>query len=744
MTICSLEPETNVTPTNETCLAWVSPQRLLDRWQPEMFHPIYIELDRIIGNSEEFVPLREFVHIHTAAHDRSVNRRWRADTLEIKRSYVVSQETSSGVLPDVTLPNEAILVPKRWTGEPTIQYWHDALFSGGGTASPHLWVLSAKDSESIAWLERELASELGLLQLQRAAIGAQFAFLPAESLLELRIRKRTLDERRALNNVLIPTLRSDVYSASYRALKRPIILTGETFEERLREFERFLSEDTLFNSADVFFVESATNNQASDLFVIRPIGRESRGSHPPADLVVQDAADIDIAWREWYWSDPDLNPYRVFNSAVGHEHCLPGHILLRTTARRLPFQDDDNALHFALPTFLSFASAFDSSPSGGLPEFTEAKFAVNWLEANEMMGLSREVEALCAKYKLAHTDVARLAKDEAFVTELSRWASAVYRPALVVRVVRDKRLAGAYLLFGDMQVSDCAAAHAWLDDMGMAFQEILSPPPRIVEDAARRESLRRLSWLMHQINSPIGKAKRALEDISIFLENHSDLASELVPDEDTAKRRMRTRKNADYSRFTLASRLAHALKQIEDVRRVAYQVKRLKRVQGDLTHSDFDLASMLRDRVNACLENLPAMEVTWEVPQAMSVLGNAESIRDAIDEVLHNACREMSEHNVCPPAMTIRAWSEGSLFHISIGDNGLPGDARLMDDPFEEDASTYARKGRGSGLGLAIVRETFAAHGGECSLTENFDETGERVSGVTFAASINVSRRRNH
>ena len=90
--------------------------------------------------------------------------------------------------------------------------------------------------------------------------------LASDLLLDIRIRRRNIGERHSLNDTILRNLRSDMYSASHRALKRPIILTGVTFEERLREFERFLAEDALFNSADAFFVESATRNESSDFF----------------------------------------------------------------------------------------------------------------------------------------------------------------------------------------------------------------------------------------------------------------------------------------------------------------------------------------------------------------------------------------------------------------------------------------------------------------------------------------------
>lgn len=246
--------------SNETTMAWVSPQRLIGRWQPEMFRAEFLELDRVLAASDEYVSLSDYVHIHDIHAANGDAGRWRADTLEIKRSYGSSRDFDRRVLPDYVLPSEAILVGRRFASEPSIQYWNDTLYSGGGTASANLWVLASNTDESIAWVERELASEFGLLQLRRAGVGSSLNLLPAELLLEVRIKRRGPDERRSLNQVLIQSLRTDMYSASYRALKRPIILTGETFEERLREFERFLAEDTLFSSTDVFFIESATGS----------------------------------------------------------------------------------------------------------------------------------------------------------------------------------------------------------------------------------------------------------------------------------------------------------------------------------------------------------------------------------------------------------------------------------------------------------------------------------------------------
>jgi hypothetical protein len=455
-----------------------------------MFRAEYLELDRILANSDDFVALGTYLHIHDtpAAHD-AVSR-WRVDSMEKKRSYRAAQDSERRLLPDSELPNEAILVGKRFTSAPSIQYWNDSLYSGGGTASSNLWVLASNSNESIAWIERELASELGLLQLRRAGIGSTLSTLPGDSLLEVRIRQRSIDEQRSINSVLVHNLRSEMYSASYRALKRPIILTGDTFEERLREFERFLCEDTLFNSADIFFVESATGSESSDLFVVRPVSQPDKARDTSTQFPESDTSEVDARWRDWYWSDASTNHYRVFNSVIARDYSLPVHLITRTVA---PWRFPKEGASLPIPDLGVFASAFDSQDQLG--EFSDTDFAIACVESMERHGFTAQLRDLCQVYGVSEEQPELLINSGALLVDLAEWGSAIFRPALAVRVFREQRVVGAYLLFGNSQASAPREAYGWLDDMGMAFQEILSPPPHPVEHAARRESLRRLSWL---------------------------------------------------------------------------------------------------------------------------------------------------------------------------------------------------------------------------------------------------------
>jgi signal transduction histidine kinase len=326
---------------------------------------------------------------------------------------------------------------------------------------------------------------------------------------------------------------------------------------------------------------------------------------------------------------------------------------------------------------------------------------------------------------------------------LFEWARRVYRPVLALKVWRGESIVGAYLLFGEDQTRDYVAEYSKLDDAGIALADVLRPQTDLLEDVTRSESLRRLSWVMHQLNGPVGRAKSALEDVIEFLNDHPDLARMFVPNDEKARRRASMPGNAPLDRQTLNARLQDAMKAVADVRKIAYQVRRLRRVQGDLPKSLLDLSQLLQDRSHSCREQLPRLNVECDELAEISVFANTDSIREAIDEVLSNSCRELRERCVDDPKLIVRCWSQGDTAWISITDNALPETVRLIFDPFEEDASTYAASGRGTGLGLAIVRETFRAHGGSCSLTENFTEEG-RAAGITFVGSLPLNRANTH
>ena len=92
----------------------------------------------------------------------------------------------------------------------------------------------------------------------------------------------------------------------------------------------------------------------------------------------------------------------------------------------------------------------------------------------------------------------------------------VYRPAVALKVLRQGEVAGAYVLLGPDQVENPDGAWALLNGYGERLCDILSQASLTADDAARRESLRRLSWVMHQLNGPIGRATNAVEDLDVL------------------------------------------------------------------------------------------------------------------------------------------------------------------------------------------------------------------------------------
>ena len=66
-----------------------------------------------------------------------------------------------------------------------------------------------------------------------------------------------------------------------------------------------------------------------------------------------------------------------------------------------------------------------------------------------------------------------------------------------------------------------------------------------------------------------------------FLGSNPDVADRLVPDEEKAIARAAMQEEA-LDHFTLATRVRDLAKAVGDIRRLTYQIRRLRRAQGDL------------------------------------------------------------------------------------------------------------------------------------------------------------------
>lgn len=712
-------------------MTWIDPGDLDRSWHPAFHAPEYRELDRQLEDRRQYATLGTLVQLTKPSRpDDEVNQtgRWLVrGGLEIVK---LGEGPPPGPL--VPLPSQAIVIPSHFSTTVQPTHWDETLFPGGGLTQLGMIVLLPRGAESIGWLAYELASDLVQLQLRRSAIGSAFPRIEVSSLLEIKIRVPTAEERRRLSEFVRERQRNKAaferahpLLVSAKKGVKPFVLTAATFEGRLEQFENYLLEQQIVGGESAFFVEASTSDRSSDLFVVRPLRgiQDDSLGRQHAHLQPQEDGHVNSDWRRWYWEPSSAEKFTLFNS-LGTSTALPSHLLARMTARITPAAAAALRAQI-LPGFDFFRQAIEVHRDD---DWDEA--AVKQVLASTWLALQR---SQLSAGDLAHAETA-VEKDAEFAARLFEWLRYVFRPAVALKIQREGEVAGAFILFGTDQLDDSEGARAVLSGYGERLGELLGQPFEVIDDAARRESLRRLSWVMHQLNGPIGRATSAVEDLDECLKGAPTIASLLVPSEEKAKARAAMR-GENIQHFTFATRLGELSKAIGDIRSLTYQIRQLRRAQGDLQKQKCDLTELLRLKANECAEQVHGLRIDAENPSVYA-LGDALVLNEAFSEVLNNACRELKEREIGQPTIAIRVWAEGGSARITIRDNALPVDCQLISNPFDEDASTYARQGRGSGLGLAIVRETFRTHGGSWQLLENRDDKGGRLAGVTFGASL--------
>jgi signal transduction histidine kinase len=446
---------------------------------------------------------------------------------------------------------------------------------------------------------------------------------------------------------------------------------------------------------------------------------------------------VNAAWRQWYWDTSENELTRVFDSFQA-EHELPPHLLSRMISKRPRFGDALAEGVFPIPAISVFRDAIALDDDEAVDdEASSMALAEAWGSLLERGDDKRPMGKLGEAYGIDPEEyVSVLAGYYGFGQDLLDWLRVVYRPALAVKVLKQGEVAGAYILFGDDQLQSTADAHSHLEQLGATLAEVLVPPSELLEEVTRRESLRRLSTIMHEIGRPAGRAKVALDDVAAFLAERHDLAIQLVPNEEEARNRAQLAEEP-LSSYSLSTRVEVARKAVDEIRRIIEQTRQLRRVQGDeLPQSVVDLGGLLQERIAQAKEGLPGLRVELELTEGIRVNANLETVAFAVDEVLSNACRELRTRQIASPTICLRSRMHGARGWFEISDNGLAADADLPKNVFDEWVTRYAADSQGSGLALAIVRETFRRHGCICTLEENRDDSGHRVPGVTFAASL--------
>ncbi len=678
-----------------------------------MFRAEYLRLDDFLATTPSLISLKDLVQ-PTRTFIGNDNATWHVEPSGIRRRF---PGRNIGSQTFVALPDEAILVSRLWFHQPSVRYWNASLFRGIGSVSDNYFVLVGTDKGSIAWLKHEFDLPYVQLQLRRRAFGQVAMSLSLEDLLDIQVQVPDLQVQSKSSREVIEETRVAATSLRTGRLRQHIELDDETLEAKLGSLERILVEHDLFAAANIFYVEPATSNHNSDLFTVRSCDDDLVVS---PRFVPQDNPMANELWRDWFWNDTPSDRHKVFNSLVG-DAPLPTYLLMYTV-RTAPPSLGTHHTKSLLPNFATFCDSVVTSLEADLG-VDDQVWAATWQD-------------LQASFDTTHSEVRNrdsVSIDHEAESELFRWSRAIYRPVLAVRVLRENKVVGAYLLVGNDQIENPEIEFARLDDVGVDLSEALTQSSTRLEEVLRRESTRRLSELMHRLSGPILNATDALHNICEYLQKNSDIAKTLVPNEQQAIMLAEMNRDPTPDAYRLDSQVEAIENAIEQIRNVAHRVKTLARVEEQLRLRDFRLADLLTEiaqanRVLCGLITVSGCE-GW-------VHADRDLIHVAIELVLDNAIRELRERNTAQPHIDVVLKASEEHVDIEITDNALPVDKSLRHDVMDEGVSTYFRAGKGSGYGLAIVRRTFERHGCKVSLIENVSESSSRLPGVTFRAVL--------
>jgi signal transduction histidine kinase len=695
---------------------WVGLEDLrADSLLPGFYAPTYLAVDRMLREAnEDFVELGDLV-----------------EPIRLQHS-LVSPETIAAN----SLPKEAILIPRNLRPELTqipVIYKDWSVRESADQLDRTMIMLGAKAVLSIAWLAHELRQPYCQTQLRRTSEAGTFLrHLGPSDVLRTRIKRLPVAEQdrfsrqeKARDLVLNTESRSqNEEDLTQREPAQTLVWT--THEERRQEFEKYISEKA--DAIPLAFAEAVTSNQQSDLFAVRLLF-EAQTIPKLEFAAVGPRSEANMSWwKGWYWNTADDGAVLCQLLSVD-DKTLPIHLLNRVALPLAIWGMGPDAIGELFRVWRR-----DSNGRLLLPATSQVRELAGTATAQDVpFALLQENRTFLAGF-LVFGGFDR-AEQERLIDLASEFLSWFFRPLLAIRLVREQQTIGVYLLAGRNQFLDPSGEAQRMQKLGEELLRLLRPGDLVAKEAIRKESLRRLSWFSHQINSPIGIAAAALQDVRECLQAHSAIAEMLVPDQETALLVAKMAKQP-VECYQMMCRLEVALQAIQDLRRVNYQIRQLRRVQGDLSLVECDLEAILNEEIRRARDLMPGVLIAPMRQTGATLVADAQFLKEAFQEVFNNSLRELRTRKTENPAIEVLLRHEAHQIQISICDNGLPPLNNLIDQPFEEDASTYATQGQGSGLGLTMVREIILRHGGSCSLMANVDDEGARLPGVTFHAIL--------
>jgi PAS domain S-box-containing protein len=222
--------------------------------------------------------------------------------------------------------------------------------------------------------------------------------------------------------------------------------------------------------------------------------------------------------------------------------------------------------------------------------------------------------------------------------------------------------------------------------LATANDELEAANSRLAREAADQAQF--LAVTAHELRAPVG----ALAGSAKLLVQHLE---QLTHDE---------RAELSESMTASAARLQRLLSDL-------LMAARLESKAVHLEVRDVDLSDVLARTVAAARAAVPDVQIELAAPPGLHVLGEADRLAQAVDNLLNNAVR----HGRSP--VLVRADVLGDRIDIAVSDRGPGVSADVVDRLFDRFA-TGSPTG-GTGLGLFIVRELARAHGGDARYEPN-------------------------
>jgi two-component system OmpR family sensor kinase len=253
-------------------------------------------------------------------------------------------------------------------------------------------------------------------------------------------------------------------------------------------------------------------------------------------------------------------------------------------------------------------------------------------------------------------------------------------------------------------------SHTEVGRLGVALNVMLSEiEVAFAARAASEERLRRfLADASHELRTPLTSIRGYAE---IFDRGARDRPEDLA----TSMRHIRSE----------ANRMSEL---VDDLLLLA----RLDR-ERPLAHEQVELTTVAVAAVDAARVQAPDRTVTFTPRPPVVVTGDANRLRQVIDNLLANAIN----HTPAGTAIDVGVAADGTTALLTVADHGQGIDAADRDhifEPFHRADPSRARATGGVGLGLAIVSAIATAHGGGVGVDS------EPGSGATFWVRLPLVR----